>query len=199
MGPCTRSTVTKKHYVVCPKCSSIYEQNDCILTRANGSIIESKTCCHVATPEHPHRNRRNACGCVLMKRQKTKHGVVLIPRKVYPYRSIIKSLQVILNKPGYIDLCEEWRHRCANDELLGDVYDGEVWRSFNSEEFNYFLSVPHSYLLTLNVDWFRPFACSWYCLLNWCSIPDCSKLTTTGAISGRELDSSWNSTWSYQT
>ena len=34
-------------------------------------------------------------------------------------------------------------------EYLGDVYDGEVWRKFNS---NNFLSTPHSYLLNMDVD-----------------------------------------------
>lgn len=60
-------------YVVRPKCHSIYERDDYIITHANGSV-ESKTCRHVATPEHPHHSKRNACGCVLMKKQKTKRG-----------------------------------------------------------------------------------------------------------------------------
>ena len=143
-------------YIVCPKCSSIYEQSDFSIIQASDSV-ESKTCCHIATPDHPHHRKRNACGCVLLKKQQTKHGVVLIPRKVYPYRSIIKSLCVLLSKPGYIDVCEHWRRRCTDDNFLGDVYDGQVWKSFNSEEYDNFLSTPHSYLLTLNVDWFRPF------------------------------------------
>ena len=45
----------------------------------------------------------------------------------------------------------------ADSEYLYDVYDGEVWKRFNSEDLNHFLSAPYSYLLTLNVDWFRPF------------------------------------------
>lgn len=147
---------THTDYVVCPKCLSVYEPSDCIIERANGSV-ESRMCSHIATPDHPHRQKRNACGCVLMKKQHTKHGVVLTPRKVFPYRSIIKSLSILLNKPGYVDLCEKWRQRSMDHEMLGDVYDGNVWKSFNSEEYNNFLEIPHSYLLTLNVDWFRPF------------------------------------------
>ena len=61
-----------------------------------------------------------------------------------------------------MDKCEKWRSRRNNQqasEYLGDVYDGEIWRKFNSadREFKNFLSTPHSYLLSMNVDWFRPF------------------------------------------
>ena len=34
-------------YTVCPKCDSIFEYDDCILTKANGKS-ESKTCCHIS-------------------------------------------------------------------------------------------------------------------------------------------------------
>ena len=39
------------------------------------------------------------------------------------------------------------------ENILGDVSDGLVWKSFKE----HFLSSPFSYLLTLNVDWFQPF------------------------------------------
>ena len=165
--PITRETVALllrsgerafTEYVVCPKCDSLYEYGDCIHYKSNG-IIESKTCCHVATPDHLHRSKRLACGCVLMKTQRTKKKTVLIPRKVYPYKSVIRSLAVILSKPGFLEKCEQWRSRRINhtSDYIGDIYDGEIWRKFNSQEFNNFLSTPHSYLLNMNVDWFKPF------------------------------------------
>ena len=121
-------------YVVCPKCDSLYEYKDCIKTNPNGTL-ESKCCCHVAAPNHPHLSRRVACGCVLMKKQKTKKKSILIPRKVYPYMSIIKSLEIILNRSGYLEKCEQWRSRGRSpvSEYLSDVYDGEVWKTFNTE------------------------------------------------------------------
>ena len=41
--------------------------------------------------------------------------------------------------------------------ILADVYDGEVWKDFNSEKYSNFLSRPGNLLLSLNVDWFQPF------------------------------------------
>ena len=43
------------------------------------------------------------------------------------------------------------------DGCLGDIYDGAVWKKFNSPEGLNFLTCPYSYLLTLNIDWFQPF------------------------------------------
>lgn len=41
---------------------------------------------------------------------------------------------------------------------FGDIYDGRIWR----RDFKSFVAVPHSYLLTINVDWFQPFTHSIY-------------------------------------
>ena len=39
-----------------------------------------------------------------------------------------------------------------------DIFDGAVWRSFTEDDKdNYLVANRHSYLLTLNVDWFQPF------------------------------------------
>ena len=90
---------------------------------------------------------------------KDKKRVTLTPRKVYPYMSVKNSLET-LNRPGLLDKCEQWRSRkntMLGSDYLGDVYDGEVWQKFCSQEFNNFLCTPHSYLLNINVDWFQPF------------------------------------------
>ena len=45
----------------------------------------------------------------------------------------------------------------AMTDCLGDIYDGEVWRTLHSDDMGNFLSTPHSYLLSMNIDWFQPF------------------------------------------
>ena len=57
---------------------------------------------------------------------------------------------------------EKWRTRSVPDGYLCDVYDGLIWRKFNSAEGANFLSSPSCWLLTLNVDWFEPFECGVY-------------------------------------
>lgn len=88
-------------YVVCPKCDSLYECHDCIKVLSNGTK-ESMRCCHVTMPNHPHRSRRVPCGAVLMKKQRTKKGIKIVPIKSYPYRSLKKSMGYLLNKIGLL-------------------------------------------------------------------------------------------------
>lgn len=149
-------------YVVCPKCSSVYEHEDCILV-CNG-VKKPKVCSHVAFPSHPQRSQRTPCNTQLLKKVKTHKGYSLIPLCVYPYYSLFKSLERLACKPGFIDDCEKWRERsmCVSDNVLGDIYDGDIWKEFNSDRKGSFLASPHNYLLTLNVDWFQPFTHSVY-------------------------------------
>ena len=143
-------------YVVCPECDSIYEFQDCIITRANGNH-ESKRCCHVAHPKHPQVSRRKPCGEILLKKVRTKSGYSLKPIKVYPYMPLEKSFARLVKKDAFVSKCEKWRSRATLDQTYSDVYDGQVWQYFNSVEGKNFLSLPHCYLLTMNVDWFEPF------------------------------------------
>lgn len=157
---CSQSFI---EYVVCPKCDCIYEFKDCYIQTGTNSRL-SKTCCHIAFPDHPHMSRRTPCGALLLKRQKTKNGSKLVPIKAYPYRSLKNSILQMINRPNFLQRCEHWRERCniIPDGYLGDIYDGDIWHKFTSSEANNFLKSPYSYLLTMNIDWFQPFTRSVY-------------------------------------
>ena len=74
------------------------------------------------------------------------------PFKVYSYQSLKDSVSRLTKRKGFLEACELWRNRSTDDDILGDVYDGQVWRDFQS-----FLSHRHSWCVALNVDWFQPF------------------------------------------
>ena len=140
--------------MVCPKCHSVYE--DCIEKRSNGPS-RSRLCKHVAFPKHPQLSRRTLCNTLLLKKIRTKYGVSLQPIKVYPFKSIKSSLAQLASSSDFLKSCELWRERTSMhgyESLLGDVYDGDVWKGFNTMDF---LKSPFCYLVTLNVDWFQPF------------------------------------------
>ncbi len=109
-------------------------------------------CCHVSMP---HLRQRVPCGTLLLKKQRLKKGYSLVPRKVYSYRSLKRSITELLSRKQFVEKCEHWRRRehLIPSGFLGDIYDGSVWKEFKDN----FLSAPHSYLLTINVDWFQPF------------------------------------------
>ena len=58
-----------------------------------------------------------------------------------------------------LNICEQWRNRSLVPGVFSDVYDGNVWKKFEPDEF---FSQPHTYGLLLNVDWFEPFEHSIY-------------------------------------
>ena len=61
----------------------------------------------------------------------------------------------------------KWRDRrmFIPREYFGDVYDGCVWKDFETDpSFQNFLSYPFCYMVTLNVDWFQPFTHTQYSL-----------------------------------
>ena len=72
---------------------------------------------------------------------------------VYPYTSVIKSLQELLKRPGFWDKCQESRKQVFADNIKTDIYQGNVWKELSSNEF---LCNINSLAVMLNVDWFRP-------------------------------------------
>ena len=40
---------------------------------------------------------------------------------------------------------------------MTDIYDGKIWQEFLEYNGTKFLSLPYTYGLMLNVDWFQPF------------------------------------------
>ena len=148
-------------YVVCPKCHSIYDYNDCFTYTHDGKRV-SKTCQHRPFPQHPRKSQRKPCGSSLLRLVKTKKGTLLRPWKIYCYRSLVSSLKQLLAKPNYINLCEQWRQRSSIGDLLGDVYDGQVWKDFQYFNGKPFLASPYSLVLSLNTDWFQPYTHTTY-------------------------------------
>ena len=92
---------------------------------------------------------------------KTKRkGVDLVPRKTYPYQSLHDAISFMVSKPDFLAKCEFWRGRAGKvpDNTFADIYDGKIWKEFESERYNHYLQFPGNLLLSLNVDWFQPFS-----------------------------------------
>lgn len=151
---CSRFT----KYVVCQKCHRLYCFEDC--TDISEGQLASKKCNFVPFPNHPHQKQRVACGCVLLKavilasRQR-----IMYPLKVYPYKSLLSSLQQLLLRPDLVVLCRHWQSRSSMPGYKCDVYDGNIWNDFKIVDGKPFLSSEDDLCLgiMLNVDWFQPF------------------------------------------
>ncbi|XP_070580772.1 uncharacterized protein [Ptychodera flava] len=142
-------------FVVCQKCSSIYKFDDCY--KKVGSQNIPVKCKFQEFPAHKQKKFRQACGAPLLKEVEIQLKKRLYPFKVYCYKSVLQSLSDLVKRDGFVEKCELWRNRRPSPGVLSDVYDGRIWKEFQSVEGQPFLSVPKNYAMQLNLDWFCPF------------------------------------------
>ncbi len=144
-------------FVVCRKCDSVYNYEDC---KERNS---SKRCSFVSFPNHPHLRMRTNCNSLLLKTVELSSGKhLLYPYLTYCYVSIKDSLGKLLVRESFLLDCEAWRSRTLSQNKLSDIYDGDIWREFQSINGTPFLSQRHCLGLMINLDWFRPFKHSEY-------------------------------------
>lgn len=144
-----KTTETFVRYVVCRQCYSVYEYDQCL-----DSSGTSKKCTY-----RPHPTFRKYCNTTLLKTVHLRGGKKkLIPFKVYCYSSLQASLQKLLLRPKFADLCEHWRKRKpSGTNIMSDVYDGRIWKEFQFIDGKPFLASPFVYAFMVNIDWFQPY------------------------------------------
>ena len=138
-----------KRYVVCKRCHRLYHFQDCI--EEVGMQKRSRVCWY-------RQFGREECKGLLLKSVELCSGKrIFYPYVTYCFLGIKSPLQSMLNRPDFVDLCEEWRVRSVHDNVIADIYDGETWKKFQFVDGKPFLSEPFSYGMMISVDWFQPF------------------------------------------
>ena len=137
-------------FAVCPKCASLYQLENC--TRPVGDQIVSSICTY-----KPFRSERE-CGAALARKVIVGSGkVYFYPRKLYCFNSVIDQVEGLLKRPGVPEICEQWRERQLEDDIIADVYDGSIWNDFLKFRGDNFLNAPRNLAFAINVDWLQPF------------------------------------------
>ena len=134
-------------YAVCLKCKTLYNFDKCIRHKPNGETVSAK-CSHVDFPHHPRLTGRRPCGTVLMKTMRSRTGKpFLYPKQVYCFKKITDSLQDLITNPNFLENCEKWRDRSAQlpDNVLGDFFEGRVWKEFHYVDGEPFLAAPNNF------------------------------------------------------
>lgn len=152
-GACVQSV---QRFVVCRKCYQTYGFQDCI--EICGTLRSSKKCSYQRFPNHPHVRGRAQCGSTLLKTVELISGrKVLYPFLMYCYLGLENSIQPLLMSASFVNACEQWRTRHVPDGEYKDVYDGSIWNAFMEYNNSPFLSVPLTYGVIMNIDWFQPY------------------------------------------
>lgn len=90
-------------------------------------------------------------------------NIVNHPVLVYPFAGIIQQLATLYRQSGFENSLRHWANRSTFNDLLTDIYDGQIWQSLkesNDENSpNFFRpEVADSHLgLMINLDWFQPY------------------------------------------
>lgn len=139
-----------ERYVVCPKCHALYSPG-----------ARHSTCTFVAYPMHPQLAKRSFCGKALYNSSNTGCPTS-VAKKVFTYNSLKDNLQLLFLRPEFEKQVRAWHKRRPVAGMLCDVYDGYMWKNIKDQLNRAFVDDWRSLLLTLNIDWFKPFKNSTY-------------------------------------
>lgn len=146
------------NFAACPKCHKLYKKD-------NITDIRQQTvmkCSHVEFPNSATRRRRQ-CKTPLAKRVTLNNSISIRPELVYPVACIQQQLSSMFLRPGFEKSLRHWTDRIRPDNVLSDIYDGQIWQNLkeSSEQMSNKFFRPEkadSHLgLIMNLDWFQPY------------------------------------------
>lgn len=121
--------ITFTNYVVCSKCHSLYDFEKCI--EVCGSNRTSCKCKFVQFPNHTKSCRHQYCETPLLRSVKKGSLTSFKLFKVYSYQSLKDAITRLLKRKGFLEMCEQWKYHHSVDGILGDIFDGQVWKDSN--------------------------------------------------------------------
>jgi len=138
-------------FVVCEKCTKLYRYDDCL------SVVNNQQVPQKCTNTFYLRGKKNICNSALLTKVTHTNGKVwYYPIKYYCCNSIIDDLEKLLLRNNFAASCELWRERHMEDGMLADVYDGKLWKEFQTVNGIDFLKNRRNYGFMLNFDFFQP-------------------------------------------
>lgn len=145
-------------YIVCPSCNSVFDMNYGYIMEGDNKV--SNKCPYIAMPNYQFVSQRQPCKALLMKTVQGRSGnMFLRPHKIFAYHSVKDALKTLISQKGFSNNCEQWRSRQTTipNGVLGDIYEGRIWREFLTCNGEPFLESQYTLCFTLNVDWFQPY------------------------------------------
>jgi hypothetical protein len=110
-------------YATCKKCCKIYALKDL-------PIDKPYHCTFQDFPNHPMVNLRSPCNGIITKQLLKDNKLTYQPSLIYPIANINQQLRRLYNIKGFKESCRKWADRPDNSQMLADIYDGRVWKTF---------------------------------------------------------------------
>jgi Transposase family tnp2 len=145
-----------KTYAVCPSCNTLYNIADVIAAE------ESFKCTHV---EFPMKPKKQSCGMELTVQIPLTSKNMIRPKLIFPLPNLKIQINSLYQRSEFKQQLREWTNRVVDNDMLADIYDGKIWKSFpDTSGVPYFTpETADSHLgIMINLDWFQPFESSVY-------------------------------------
>ncbi|OBZ80148.1 hypothetical protein A0J61_11803, partial [Choanephora cucurbitarum] len=84
----------------------------------------------------------------------------ITPIRSFFYNSLVDTLKMFFMRNGIVESLSQWKKRQTEQNVLSDIYDGQVWKTFKIQDFD---STPFvdeddfNLIFTLNCDWFQAY------------------------------------------
>ena len=150
-------------FAACNKCNKLYKKDD-VVAQDNQTIMK---CNHIEFPNSTTK-RTKQCRTPLGKKISLNNSISIVPELVYPVASIQQQLHSMFQRPGFEELLRHWANRSLIDNVLSDIYDGQVWQTLKesseqgSNKFFRSEKADNHLGLMMNLDWFQPYETTTY-------------------------------------
>ena len=109
-------------FAACQKCHKLYNKES-VMSEDNSTITK---CSHVKFPNLTTK-RLKQCQTPLGKKISS---ISIVPELVYSVSSIQQQLSSMFKRPGFEELLRHWTNRSLIDNVLSDIYNGQIWQNF---------------------------------------------------------------------
>lgn len=140
-------------FAACPNCHKLYNEQEVTEFCEDGTPAIMK-CQHI---EFPNSSRRSICRTPLSHQTRSLNKVSNHSEMIYPVSMIHQQLATLYLRTGFENSLRHWINRSDSNNLLTDIYDGQIWKMFKETSGRNFFrpEVADSNLgLMLNLDWF---------------------------------------------
>src|SRR5262249_25461129 len=126
-------------FVPCTNCHKLYNKEKVVNHRQNERLSIMK-CNHVEFPNSSARRSRfpnssarrsRLCNTPLSRKMDDSH---IQPELIFPFGGIQEQLAGMFRRKGFKNSLRHWANRTDFDNILTDIYDGEVWKTFKETE-----------------------------------------------------------------
>ncbi|GET57123.1 hypothetical protein GLOIN_2v1775288 [Rhizophagus irregularis DAOM 181602=DAOM 197198] len=112
-------------FVPCPKCHKLYKKEEVVDFKQEDNPAIMK-CQHIEFSNSSVRRSRLCNTALSEKISASTNRTIIRPNLMYPFAEINQQLATMFCRPGFENSLRHWANRSNFDNILTDIYDGQV-------------------------------------------------------------------------